>query len=309
MRNCTLIPASCLLALIANIACAAVVTTNPFQGITLSTYTLTVPRTVTIHVAEIDLTAPGLSFQVTPANTSQGGETVPETSMAYANRVHAQLAINTNFFNFGGTPTNNTGLALSNGNPVSPNEDSSSPVLNISPTNVATISTAAGTSSADLYRATGSGNVMWNASAGRYRTILNGASRSFTTGSDSPTTPRARTAVAVNQDKDKLWLVTVDAGLTGYSLGMTIDEETDFLTSTFPGVDGAYNAMTFDGGNSTTMAADYYGDGLGAVQVGRSEIGTPREVGVNLGVFAQPVPEPACLLIGAAGLLWRRQRS
>ena len=57
-----------------------------------------------------------------------------------------------------------------------------------------------------------------------------------------------RTAVGVTEKGDELILVTVD-GRTNESKGMTLETLADFMQSL-----GAYNAMNFDGGGSTTMS-------------------------------------------------------
>ena len=45
---------------------AAVTITHPYQGITYITRTETSPRAETMHIVQVDLTAPGVSFMVTP---------------------------------------------------------------------------------------------------------------------------------------------------------------------------------------------------------------------------------------------------
>src|SRR5690606_28146310 len=81
---------------------------------------------------------------------------------------------------------------------------------------------------------------------------------------------------------------------------------------------GAYNAVNLDGGGSTTMVGDYYGDldsyGLdrGTLllnsPVGRGAVGSERNNGTNLAVFAAPnpnfqAPNPARYLGDAVTLL------
>ncbi|WP_110112557.1 S-layer homology domain-containing protein [Bacillus sp. CGMCC 1.16541] len=69
-----------------------------------------------------------------------------------------------------------------------------------------------------------------------------------------PNSPRARerhprTAVAIDQSRNKVFFVTVDGRQSGYSAGMTLSEFANYLVSL--GVDRALN---LDGGGSTTMA-------------------------------------------------------
>lgn len=56
-----------------------------------------------------------------------------------------------------------------------------------------------------------------------------------------------RTFVAVNRDRSKLWLCTVD-GRQEASIGMTFDDMAEFLLSL-----GAWDALNLDGGGSTAM--------------------------------------------------------
>src|SRR5947209_3988703 len=74
----------------------AVVTTHPYQGVTLIARTETSPRPVNIHVALIDLTAPGIRFKVTPPGGTR--DTIRQRTLDFLNQEHAQLAINSHFF-------------------------------------------------------------------------------------------------------------------------------------------------------------------------------------------------------------------
>src|SRR4051812_17007469 len=143
---------------------------NPFVGVTLITRTETSPRAETIHIAEIDLTAPGIGFKV----TAPGGtlETVRQTTLGYLNQEHAQLAINANFFlPFPSSDPNAMliGLAASNGNVYSAFESpvqsyaitTNAPALNIDASNHAGIVND-DTSFADGKHVLG-GATLWNA--------------------------------------------------------------------------------------------------------------------------------------------------
>jgi exopolysaccharide biosynthesis protein len=57
-----------------------------------------------------------------------------------------------------------------------------------------------------------------------------------------------RTAVGINQDTTKLFLITVDGRQPNLSLGMNLYELADFMKSI-----GVYNGINLDGGGSTTM--------------------------------------------------------
>src|SRR3954454_4522682 len=127
---------------------ATEILSNPFVGVTLITRTETVPRNETIHIAIIDLTAPGIRFQLTPPGGTM--ETVRQTTLDYLNQQQAQLAINSHFFlPFPSTDVNASliGIAASNGNVYSAFESpvqsyaivTNSPGLKIDPQNPASI--------------------------------------------------------------------------------------------------------------------------------------------------------------------------
>ena len=57
-----------------------------------------------------------------------------------------------------------------------------------------------------------------------------------------------RTAIGYNKDKSELILVAADGRRADYSMGMTLLELAEFMSSM-----GCYDALNFDGGGSTTM--------------------------------------------------------
>ncbi len=66
-----------------------------------------------------------------------------------------------------------------------------------------------------------------------------------------------RTAVGYSRDGGSLFLVTVDGHQPGYSVGMSLEELAQFMTSTLASFsrtrESAYQALNLDGGKSTTM--------------------------------------------------------
>src|SRR5882724_9939973 len=154
---------------------------NPFVGVTLITRTETSPRPETIHIAEIDLTAPGIGFKLSPPGGTL--ETVRQTTLSYLNQEHAQLAINAHFFlPFPSSDPNSMliGLAASNGNVYSAFEApvqsyaivTNAPALNIDPSNHASIvhddpGHADGTHVLE-------NTTLWNTVAGSAQIITNG---------------------------------------------------------------------------------------------------------------------------------------
>src|SRR5262245_23814941 len=118
----------------AEIAFAVQTVSEPFLGVKLYHRTETSPRPLNISVAEIDLTAPGLSFLVTPRGPAPQpefngvpDETVIQTTRQFVNAQGLQLAVNASFFAIsdihvvnGLNWTNNLGLTASKGDAYSP---------------------------------------------------------------------------------------------------------------------------------------------------------------------------------------------
>jgi exopolysaccharide biosynthesis protein len=298
---------------------------NPYAGITLITRTETSPRPETIHIAEIDLTAPGIGFQLTPPGGSL--ETVRQTTLDYLNQQHAQLAINGEFFlPFPSSDPNAMliGLAASNGNIYSSFEApvqsyaivTNAPAVNIDSSNHAGIvhNDAAFADGKHVLE-----NVtLWNALAGSAQIVTNGVKTIpayvDATHPDGLLTPggpanysnsnswydltNARTAIGLSQNNQTLFLFTVDNA--GGSKGMTVGEVADLLIQDY----GVYNALNLDGGGSTSMAIQDPATGLGQFVNLSSDNPNGRAEGSNLAVFAISVPEPLSLGYLAAGLLF-----
>jgi hypothetical protein len=90
---------------------------HPFLGVTSILREETTPRQLRMHVIQIDLTAPGIRFELTPPGGSL--ETVRRTTLEFLREEQAQVAINSHFFL--PYPSTNpeamlVGLAVSNGN-------------------------------------------------------------------------------------------------------------------------------------------------------------------------------------------------
>ena len=71
---------------------------EPFAGVRYTHRIQTVPRLLSIHVVEIDLTHPGIRFLVSPSNGAALGESTPRTVGQFVTSVGAQIGINTTFF-------------------------------------------------------------------------------------------------------------------------------------------------------------------------------------------------------------------
>jgi Phosphodiester glycosidase len=284
------------LALFARFACGAQIVSDPFLGVRHIRQTETSPRPLQINVVEIDLSAPGLRFQVSPGGAhprplgtnGQPMETVRQTSRQFANAISAQIAINGSFYasqTIGGALwANNLGLTTSNGERYSPWELPSSPnfddALNITQSNQAAIVKMP--ASIPTGFETNPPVTLYNTVTGSHRIVTAGANVAPPPGSDNLTLVHPRTAVGVTAN-NKLLLMTVDGRQPGFSEGVNLQELANLMLS-----HGAKDAINLDGGGSTQMVMNYYGDALAAQVLNTPSDGSERSVGTNLAVFALP---------------------
>jgi exopolysaccharide biosynthesis protein len=273
--------------------------TQPFLGITLYHETETTPRTLSINVAVIDLSAPGISFLVTPQGPApapvSGGvpdETVVQTTRQFVNATGVQLAVNASFFAIdnehtvnGLTWTNNLGLTASKGNAYSPwqpppsTDNNFDDALNITSANKASIVKMPSTVTTGFE--TNPSVSLYNTVTGSTRLLTNGVVKAPST-CCSLCDLNPRTAAGLTLNNSKLILMTVDGRETGISDGVTLVELAGYMANY-----GATNAINLDGGGSSTMVANYYDDRGGGVLVNKPS-DSERLVGTNLGVFALP---------------------
>jgi hypothetical protein len=242
------------------------VTTQPFEGVRLIHSKSMTPRQVDMWVVEIDMSAPGVSFLVTPSNGDLIGDTTPETTRAFVTRVGAQLGINGSFFSMAAKGPaakgqyNVSGLSVSNGDAYSPFALGFVDAINISRENAATIirgieKGAKKRASEKFQNEKGTEiNIglahepavpLYNALSGKTRLVKDGKN---VAGSDPAIHPR--TGIGVKSD-GKLLLFTVDGREKGRSLGMKFSEMADAMIRF-----GARDAISLDGGGSTTFVMD-----------------------------------------------------
>jgi hypothetical protein len=313
-------------------------TTYPYEGVTKIDSVVTSPREDSIHVVEINLAAPGIHFELSPAtppNPPQSGDvTTVQKTLSYMSSVGAQFAINTEFFVNPPDANNATplwGFAASDGNVYSPfqatNENMyaivpKAPAINIDASNIASVVTA---NPSDPSGKTVAQPVsVYNAVAGSAQIITNGAisiptytenggvltDGSSYTGSNSWYANghlAARSAIGLSKDGKTLYLFTVDDNTADGSLGMTVTEVANYLQQNY----GVYNALNLDGGGSSTLSwmnpATHSASDINLTcNVAGNTLydGTnDRAVGASLAVFASAAPEPGTLILcfAAAG--------
>ncbi len=290
----------------------AVVITRPYDGITRFERTESTPRKLRMQIVQIDLTARGLSFKLTPPAGSL--DTIRQTTLDFLAQERAQLAINAHFFvPYPSTnlEANLVGLAASQGVIFSPFEpqpvgrgyaDQSyailpyAPALNIDSNNHASV-VHHNPAFAD-HRHVLESVSLWNAVSGSAQIISNGlvtmpaysvpgglnATNGYWADRSWNAQLRGRTAIGLTRGNQTLVLFTVDEA--GGSVGMSVEEVADMLQKDYD----VYNALNLDGGGSTTLALqDPLTRSNSVVNV---PSGSPpgRAVGSNLAIFAQPSP-------------------
>src|SRR5215471_8195494 len=284
---------------------------HPFRGVTTISRTESVPRSLTIHVVMIDLTAPGIAFKLT--SPSGALETVRQTTLDFLKQEHAQIAINAHYFvPFPSTSTGADliGLAASNGTVYSGCEKpvqsyaivEHAPGINIDRSNHAAIVHC------DPKFPDGKhiqeNATLWNAVAGSAQIITNGVrtipsyagtqnpggllspggQRNYSNANSWYDALQARTAIGLSRNSTTLYLFAVDRA--GESLGMRVGEVADLLIRDYD----VYNALNLDGGGSTSLAMqDPLSHAISLVSRS-SDKPEGRAVGSNLAVFATPAP-------------------
>ena len=249
--------------------------TQPFVGVTYADRTLTDPRPLRIHVAQIDLRAPGIRFKVSPPGGDR--EVVRQSTLDFLRQERAQLAINGHFFLPFPSEDRTAwviGLGASEGRVFSafeiPEQSYAlvafAPAINIDRDNHASI-VHYDPSFPDQKHAREK-VALWNVVAGSSLIVTGGAATipvyrddNHFDGELEPGGPTnysnmkpwsesttARTAIGLSRDQRTLTLFTVD--VRGGSDGMTLSEVANLLIRDF----GVFDALNLDGGGSTTMA-------------------------------------------------------
>src|SRR5471032_234344 len=273
--------------------------THPYLGIAYVDRTETAPRALHMHVVQIDLTAPGLRFKLSPPVGSR--EVVRQKRERGLAAEHAQLAVNAHFFlPFPSTDTEAwlVGIAASDGRVYSAFETpeqtyaivTDAPGLNIDQVNHATI----------VHRRLRQGSGGQGADGTQVEepvtlwTTVSGSAQIVTAGESSIPdlewyrAVQARTAIGLSRDGRTLTLFTVDK--SGGSEGMQVGEVAELLRRDY----GVWDALNLDGGGSTTLAMEDPETHVASI-VNASSDKDPvagRAVGSSLAVFARPIPDP-----------------
>jgi hypothetical protein len=256
-------------------------TIEMFRGVSYVRQARSTPRPLMVHIVEINLQAPGIGFLVTPGDSSKGMEVTARTTSEFLEEFDLQIAINGSFsvpfragsflwdyYPHSGEPVDVTGLAISNGETYSDYDQWPVICITAERAKISQSSCPEGT---------------LQALAGSQILVEDG--KSVVEQDSGGLQPR--TAVAVDEEGETLWLIVVDGRQYGYSEGVTLDELADIAVES-----GADRALNLDGGGSSTLVI---ADGSGT-RVLNSPIHTrvpmrQRPVANHLGVYAQPIEE------------------
>jgi hypothetical protein len=281
--------------------------TQPFVGVTYFDRSDAQPRPLRMHVAQIDLQAPGIRFKVSaPAGDR---EVMRQSTLDFLKQERAQLAINGHFFLPFPSQDRTAwviGLGASEGRVFSAFESPEqsyalvayAPALNIDRDNHATIvhHNARRAGDMDVREPV----ALWNVVAGSSQIVTDGRETvpvyrddNHFDGELDPGGPNnysndkawanamtARTAVGLSKDRRTLTLFTVD--VRGGSEGMRLPEMASLLIREF----GVADALNLDGGGSTTMAMEGE-NGVASIVNASSDNPAGRVVATSLAVFAR----------------------
>lgn len=260
-----------------------------FHGISYEREIRTSPRPIAVHVVRIDLRARGISFVVTPEDTSCGLEVCADTTSRFLLRHGAQVAVNGDFFlpwwsngpqdyyPHVGEPVYVRGAALSAGREYGHREGPFTSLL-IGQNNVVSIIESSDPK-APLPPAR-------HVISGKQLLLSGGARTAAVHAPDVEGVRHPRTAAALDGSRRTLLLFAVDGRQPGYSEGVTLDELAGIVLD-----HGGWVAMNLDGGGSTSIAID---DGDGGARLLNCPIHTripwrERPVANHLGIFAAPL--------------------
>jgi hypothetical protein len=194
-----------------------------FDGVTYIRLVRQKPRPLIIHVMQIDLATPGLSFLVTPSDPVDGHEVRAQTTSHFLATHDLQLAINGDFFwpwwyrtifdyyPHDNDPTDVNGFAASNGEVYSEEQaDDVRPTLFLSQGNRAGIDQPIG--------------AVYNAISGLPLIVEEGQVSDQIKPDEYYAGVHPRSAVGLDRERKTLLLFIVDGRQPNYSEGVTLPE-------------------------------------------------------------------------------------
>jgi len=219
-----------------------------YEGVTYRRVVKYFPNAMVAHVIIIDTKTKGIQFLVTPADSKSDIPLNARTTSQFLDEFGVQIAINgdgfspwwsrspADYYPHVGDPVTPLGFAASKGDDYSQGVELSigkRPTLYISRRNAFSFNDAP--------------NKIFNAISGDRMLVLQG--QPVPDLNDSEMDPR--TAIGLNKNGRYLYLVVVDGRQPFYSAGITFADLAQLLID-----QGAYIAMSLDGGGSSTMVME-----------------------------------------------------
>ena len=249
-----------------------------YEGVTYRRVVRYFPRPMIAHVLTIDTKEKGIEFLVTPPDSEGEKPLKARTTSQFLEEFNLQIAINgggfspwwsrspADYYPHVGDPIAPFGFTASNGEVYWTTADTEGipPALYISRRNALSFNNKP--------------NRVHSAISGDRMLVLKGAiAHDIESGEVEP-----RTAIGINRNGRYVYLVVVDGRQPFYSAGATFTELAQLLID-----QGAYAAMSLDGGGSSTMVVE---SPEGRPRILNSPIdhyipGTERPVGTHLGIF------------------------
>jgi hypothetical protein len=200
------------------------------------------PRPMVIHVLKINMKTRGLKIVITPPDNPQSDKPLnARTTSQFLAEFDLDIAINgdgfspwwsrgpADYYPHAGDPVAPRGEAASRGTVYGREPEEPYPTLYISPKNTLSFDAP---------------NKTYDAISGEARIVMGGSPvAGFTNTEVHP-----RTAIGYSKNGKFLYLVVVDGRQPLYSQGMTLDELARLMIAL-----GAHDAMSLDGGGSSTM--------------------------------------------------------
>jgi uncharacterized protein YigE (DUF2233 family) len=251
-----------------------------YEGVTYRRTVRYLPRPMIAHVLTIDTKEKGIEFLVTPPDSEGEMPLKARTTSQFLEEFDLQIAINgggfspwwshspADYYPHVGDPITPFGFTASNGKVYWTTADTEGvpPALFISRRNALSFNNKP--------------NRVHSAISGDRMIVIKGKIAPDLEGEEV----EPRTAVGINRNGRYVYLVVVDGRQPFYSQGATFTELAQLLID-----QGAYMAMSLDGGGSSTMVIE--GDD-GSPRILNSPIdhyipGTERPVGTHFGIFVK----------------------
>jgi exopolysaccharide biosynthesis protein len=251
-----------------------------YEGVTYRRVVRFLPRPMIAHVVTVDTKENGIEFLVTPPDSEGETPLKARTTSQFLEEFDLQVAVNgggfapwwsngpADYYPHVGDPVAPDGLTASEGEVYWTGEDEEGvpPALYISRRNALSFNKRP--------------NRVHSAISGDRMLVLKGQVAPDLGGEEV----EPRTAVGINRNGRYVYLVVIDGRQPFYSEGATFAELAQLLID-----QGAFVAMSLDGGGSSTMVTE--GDD-GRPRILNSPVdhyipGTERAVGTHLGIFVK----------------------